>query len=1265
MRLIPGRTKVQIEFARGITIADVAVGGFFAAMIFVVISSTLSWRYYIALGLLVVAIILLVRLDAGPNYHYLLQVLRHYTGHRQFYRTFTDEELQRRHTEDGEKEAFVTFFEDFEDREKREEEPAHDDAFEMKEIVGFTDIRDNMIDYNGEYYGIAIEIPPVEFRFFSANRRANTIESAMGSILRALPVEYAANIVKLERPIMYDSHLDKEYEKLDALRADYERGVITEEELKSRVEILYDSINDLRELCYHEKVLQPFYYLVLFDSDRQQLLNNARYAEDSLRSGEMNPHRLNNKELAIFLKYTNQIDFDERDIDKVDPADYALWAMPQKVEIKPKTVVVNQIITHNLRILDYPFVVGDAWLATVMSMPATKVVVKCMPMDRAKAIRGIDRSLSELRGQWKETGLDSKRLELQGHIETLNELLSTLQNDNETLMQVSVYITAYDINQTRATESMEQPPISLRSSIANMKKVVRRTYTERGFKLNGMYFDQMNAFIGGQVSAWDPMRKKARGIPSNTVAAMYPWVFAHVSDENGIKLGYESSVPVFVDFFRRNTERVNSNLVIVGKSGSGKSYAAKSLLTHLAADDTKIFILDPENEYSELAGNLHGKFINVGNAQYGRLNPFHVMTSLDDDEGEGVTDFGSFATHLQFLEEFFRQIMPDCDRDALEYLNSIVERLYTNRGITEESDFFHLQPEAYPTFDELYAEIVVEFQNTDNEYIRRMLRTLMTHVSKFSTGGRNANIWNGPSTITTEENFTVFNFQSLLANHNSLVANAQMLLVLRYLNNEIIKNRDYNTRYKTNRRIVVVIDEAHVFIDEKYPVALDFMYQMAKRIRKYNGMQIVITQNIKDFVGSDEIRRKSTAIINACQYSFIFGLAPNDMNDLCVLYEKAGGINELEQEQIVAASRGQAFAIMSPQSRTSFKVQVPPDVAAKFEEPHFLSHYFRGEVGEKNWNDFMGDSREKRQALLTAGQVVGDVMGSSEGTTPSARKKQYVQFFEVSEKEFAEALERAQKPKSAHILEETEQSEVFTPGETMQTNGLGVETEKILIRILEKMGNGVTKDEVRRSVEDEVRRSIREELEREVAILRAMAPINLYTPQSERIPPAPVEAGSGEAEEKVGFGPDFSLNRLKRAVLARKESAAEEQHDSPDMDDMLEKVAALPDVDELGGESEPSEEKAAETASLGSIFNADALAESARLDREAAEQAEKESNSAEETVAPKLDVLAMLKKAAKRVERTSAIDLMTDYGEETSYVTLDDLVKYMERPGVE
>ena len=195
-----------------------------------------------------------------------------------------------------------------------------------------------------------------------------------------------------------------------------------------------------------------------------------------------------------------------------------------------------------------------------------------------------------------------------------------------------------------------------------------------------------------------------------------------------------------------------------------------------------------------------------------------------------------------------------------------------------------------------------------------------TYVKKFAKGGRNSKLWNGPTSLETKENFISFNFQSLLGNNNQVIANAQMLVIFKYLMNEVIKNKDFNAKYKINRKIIVVVDEAHMFINPNYPVALDFMAQMAKRIRKYGGMQIVITQNIKDFVGSPEIARQSTAIINACQYSFIFSLAPADLNDLVELYSKSGEINKEEQNSIVTAGVGQAFVITSPTNRTTVQI---------------------------------------------------------------------------------------------------------------------------------------------------------------------------------------------------------------------------------------------------------------------------------------------------------------------------------------------------------
>ena len=1291
MRLIPGKTKVKVELFKGVSIADMIIGAVFGLLIIFVLTSSLPGKLYIAIGLLIIAVALLARMDAEPNYQYLLHILRHFGYRRNFSRLYSDQMLLRSN-EAGEKEAvFEALFQQEQQKSETKAErkarlkaekaerkaddkilksksstkeeqdaiwlkranqsaakkkekaaqknTAKDSAFfDMADVIAFTDIKDDLIHYDGKYYGAALEIPPVEFRFFSPLRREASIENGVGRVLRALPADFAANIVKIERPIIFDSYIENEYGKLEELRTSYEKGVLSEDELKSRVEVLYDRINDLRTLCYDDKVLQPYYYIVLFDSDRQQLNNAVSTAIDSLRSGEIDAHRLNTKELAVFLKYSNQVDFDEREIDALDPKDYAAWAMPQTLTIRPRTTVINNIYTHNMRVVNYPSFVDDAWLASVMSMPATKVVVKCSPMDRTKAVRGIDHSLQELRGQYMNTGVDSKRLELQEHIETLNNLLNTLQGDNETLLEVNIYVTAYDIYLTRNTPGAVQPPLSSLASISNMKRTVRRLYQEQGMRLNNMEFDQMNAFIGAQISAWDPMRSSGRGIPSNSVAAAYPWVFAHIMDKNGIKLGAENGVPVFVDFFRRDSERVNSNMVIVGKSGSGKSYATKSLLANLAADDSKIFILDPENEYTELANNLHGKFINVGNAQYGRLNPFHIITSLDDDETGAETVSGSYATHLQFLEEFFRQIMPDCEKDAMEYLNSIVDRMYTNMGITAETDLRTLRPEDYPVFDDLYDAILSEFQSTDNEYIRTMLRTLMNYVAKFSTGGRNANIWNGPSTVTTDENFTVFNFQSLLANRNGTIANAQMLLVLKYIDNEIIKNREYNTRYHLNRKIVVVIDEAHVFIDTKYPVALDFMFQLAKRIRKYNGMQIVITQNIKDFVGSEEIARKSTAIINACQYSFIFSLAPNDMEDLCRLYEKAGGINEVEQDQIISAPRGQAFTVMSPQSHSTFRIDVPEDVVAMFEEPDYESRYFSGEDGAVNWEDFIGDSREKRGTVQNIQDAFADV------TEKTETHRKHVSFEEFSEEEFAASVQAAsaqkkEQKKPANVLfEELEDDDFPEIPEIPDDPEAFAAMQRTDTEQAQPAAAAVPP----------------------AAVQSVPQPAVQPTVQPVQVVQVPAPAVSSETERMLGellskFSYETMMQEIRRSV---REEMGRDAVAAPAVPAAVPAAPAVPAA-VPAVPAAPAAEPAASDGVLGSIFNPEAMEEAARLNAAASAAAEPEPEAeTEESSDSGFDIMALLAAEAARISEISPIDMMVTYDETIIEITLEELAAY-------
>lgn len=920
MRIIPKKTNVKMEFFKGMELMDIiiiAIGGLLAISLLLA-----DFPFHLILFVItsVITVSIIVPIDDEKGYMEFLYALRYFARYKKFGKTAEIAETG------------------YENKIWKGKLKTKAKIPSVADITPFTGIQGKYIEFDKAYSAVVIEVPSVEFRFFSESRQDNMIDHVLGSVLRSVVRDETAAMVKLDRPIIYDEFIVSEHTKIKEVEESYLNGLLTEEELKKRVGIIEDRIAMIENFNKKNKIYIPFHYLVFYHKDREFLQNQVSETINILGANDMDCHQLEGPELAIFLKYNYTAAFDEREAYRLKPEQYMSWILPKSITFTPRTVQYDDLITHNLKVTKYPTMVANAWGHKLFNTPNTRAVMIMKPMDRFKSVRQIDRAIDELREQESNTGKASKQMELSTHIQTLGEVLRLLQGDNETLFSVGLYITVYDYEWSEELYQYNHLSADEKKSKkrpqSRMKKQVRRSFSEDGFRTSDLFMRQFEAYTSSIISANDALKDSSQSIHSSSVAAAFPYVYRHLMDRRGVYIGQSGGVPAFINFFLRDKNRVNSNMVIIGKSGSGKSYATKTILTHLAAEDSKIFILDPENEYTKMAQNFDGKIIDVGSATQGRLNPFHIITNLSDEESEdGIgeqEDGNSLNTHLQFLEEFYRQILPGIDPDALEALNNITLRMYEEKGIDRDTDLSMLTPKDFPTFDDLFEKILNDFQLATGEYSKNNLRILLNYISKFASGGRNSNLWNGEATISTKENFIVFNFQSLLANKNNTIANAQMLLVLKWLDNEIIKNRDYNIKYHADRKIIVVIDEAHVFIDSKYPIALDFMFQLAKRIRKYNGMQIVITQNIKDFVGTEELARKSTAIINASQYSFIFPLSPNDMHDLCRLYEKAGAINESEQNDIVNNGRGRAFVITSPSERTCVDIVAGKDIEKLF-----------------------------------------------------------------------------------------------------------------------------------------------------------------------------------------------------------------------------------------------------------------------------------------------------------------------------------------------
>lgn len=767
----------------------------------------------------------------------------------------------------------------------------------LENIIPYREIKDSFV-YNKDssVFGV-IKIEPINFDMKSSEAQDYIIDGSISRILNSINIGEELFLTKVDEPLILDDRLNEELKRLDKLNDLKKLDILNKNEFESRMNVVESRMNLVDQLNTNE-VIHPGFYLSILGISSKEISEKLDRIIRLLETDGIKSHKLNKQELNYFISLGFHQNVDLRI--KTDR-----FNTFNKITFYPlKTKIDNSYVTH-LVINKYPITVPNGWLERLYNLDNTKLVLRTKPLEKSKAIRRIDSAILELES--KNVSKESEMIESENHQDSLKELLEDLSGSNETLFDTSIILTIYD--DTKEYKN---------------KRAVKEALLEMGFGYSEMCGRQLEGFISSLISTKELTRVR-QGIQTSSLAAGFPFNSDQIIERNGMYLG-ENNLPTFIDFFKRDNTHVNSNMVIIGQSGSGKSYATKTLLTNLASDGCKVYVLDPENEYGTLAKNLGGVSIDASNGFKQRINPFEILTIYDEDGNSN----NSYYSHLQFLEQFYKVVLPGISSDALEMLNKLTEEVYRSKNINAGTRLNSLVSEDYPIFEDLYNLVLKRLETAQNEYEITCLRILFNYLSRFANGGRDSSLWNGYTTFSPKENFIAFNFQKLIANRNDVTSNAEMLLLLKWLENEVIKNRDLNILNHSDNKIVIAIDEAHLFIDEKYPIALDFMYSLAKRIRKYNGMLIIITQNIKDFAGTEETSRKSMAIINVSQYSMIFNLSPNDMTELLNLYQNSGGFNDIEKDLIIHSQRGECFLISAPNERERLYIDTTKEVEDMF-----------------------------------------------------------------------------------------------------------------------------------------------------------------------------------------------------------------------------------------------------------------------------------------------------------------------------------------------
>ncbi|MEE1130240.1 MAG: DUF87 domain-containing protein [Caryophanon sp.] len=338
---------------------------------------------------------------------------------------------------------------------------------------------------------------------------------------------------------------------------------------------------------------------------------------------------------------------------------------------------------------------------------------------------------------------------------------------------------------------------------------------------------------------------------------------------------------------------LNQNIVVIGTAGVGKTtYMMQKILSYIARG-IKVFIIDPENEYSDIIRQLGGEVIHLSSNATTIINPLEIVSEhvLDDTE-EHTTVAMLVRDRIQRVLALFQSMKPNISAVEKAILDSVLLHVYEQSGIFNRS-FKELTPTDYPTLKHVY-EALQQLQRKEPDRFQR-IEDFMYILEAYVNGSRS--LFNGHTNINLHAPFISFNLKAL--QNEPDVRSAAYLNVFSYLWDDITKNR--------TEIVKLVVDEFH-FLTQN-PDAASFFYQAYKRFRKYKAGAIAGTQQIQDVLDGklSEGKQVGEAIIGNSYTKVFFGLDDSGVDD--IVRRLSLKLSEREKKLLSRKKQGEALII--------------------------------------------------------------------------------------------------------------------------------------------------------------------------------------------------------------------------------------------------------------------------------------------------------------------------------------------------------------------
>jgi type IV secretion/conjugal transfer VirB4 family ATPase len=349
----------------------------------------------------------------------------------------------------------------------------------------------------------------------------------------------------------------------------------------------------------------------------------------------------------------------------------------------------------------------------------------------------------------------------------------------------------------------------------------------------------------------------------NTNYADYSFLFTlhcgepqnrHLRQEYLAVLETEHHTPYFLNLHHRDV----AHTMILGRTGSGKSFLLNFLITNIQKYDAYTFIFDLGGSFESLTRLFGGTYVRVGLNSHGfKINPFSLPPTKEN------LDFLALFVRVLIQGASPLELTPVDERDLYQQIENLYEIEPSLRTLTVLSN----------TLD----------------------RRLADRLAKWTTGGQFDFVFDSAEDTITFSRFQCFDFQGM--NQYPEVLEPLLFYIL-HRANAVICDPTIGHIFKA-----FFIDEAWLFL--KNPIIKNYVIEALKTWRKQNAAMMLSTQSL------DELRKSEILdiIVESCPTK-IFLANPDMDRDL---YRRQFNLNDSEIDLISTLRPKQQLLIKTPE----------------------------------------------------------------------------------------------------------------------------------------------------------------------------------------------------------------------------------------------------------------------------------------------------------------------------------------------------------------